>query len=303
MSDRKLRSRRLNAEPPEPAFEAGLVEFLTGLVQDLGSTLELEEVLLRVSVGIKKLVEYDTFAVLLLDDLGQELYFHFAAGFPKDVVKKWRFGMGQGLVGTAAQTQEILRVGDVTGDARYIGAAQQICSEMAIPLVVKGRTIGVLDVGSRRPDYFTESDQRVLTYLAGHLANGIENARLYDSVRRQARTLSLLHESSRELTSILDREKLLRKVAEMIKRLIDYQLFSVMLWNEKTQVLEHTFALGFDDGFCKKGGFALGFGVTGTAAALRQPMRVPNVHINPHYQDCGHSDGQYRSRDLHDCLV
>ncbi len=160
--------------------------------------------------------------------------------------------------------------------------------DLAYAMLVKGRTIGVLDVGSERPDHFTERHERLLTFLAGHLANSIENARLYSSVRNQARTLSLLHESSRELTSILDRDKLLRTVAVLVKRLIDYQLFSVMLWNESTQVLDHTFALGFDTGFCKKDGFALGYGVTGNAAALRQPIRVPNVHLNPHYTDCGH---------------
>jgi len=276
--------RPANQEPTD----SELVEFVTELVGDLGSTLELDELLRRVSGDVEKLVDYDTFAVLLVEDLGQELYFHFAAGYPDDVVQKWRFGMGQGIVGIAAQDQQILRIGDVAADRRYIGAAPQVRSEMAIPLVVKGRTIGVLDVGSEKPDHFSEQHERLLTFLAGHLANSIENARLYSSVRDQARMLSLLHESSRELTSILDREKLLRTVAELVKRLVDYQLFSVMLWNEDTQVLEHTFALGFDSRFCKKDGFALGYGVTGNAAALRQPIRVPNVHLNPHYMDCGH---------------
>ncbi len=284
MSDRELQPRSVKHE----LTDSDLVEFVAELVEGLGSTLELEELLGRVSADVEKLVDYDTFAVLLLEDLGQELYFHYAAGFPEDVVQKWKFGMGQGLVGTAAKNQQILRVGDVKEDDRYIGAAPQIRAEMAIPLIVKGRTIGVLDVGSQSPVHFTERHERLLTFLAGHLANSIENARLYSSVRNQARTLSLLHESSRELTSILDRDKLLRTVAELVKRLIDYQLFSVMLWNESTQVLEHTFALGFDTGFCKKDGFALGYGVTGNAAALRQPIRVPNVHLNPHYTDCGH---------------
>ena len=294
MSDRKLRVRAADSPDEKPPVakheptDSELVDFMAELVANLGSTLELDELLGRVSSDVKKLVDYDTFAVLLVEELGRELYFHFAAGYPADVVQKWKFGMGQGIVGTAAQNQQILRVGDVRADARYIGAAQQVRSEMAIPLVVKGRTIGVLDVGSQYPDHFTERHERLLTFLASHLANSIENARLYASVRNQARTLSLLHESSRELTSILDREKLLRTVAELVKRLIDYQLFSVMLWNEETQVLEHTFSLGWDSGFCKKDGFALGYGVTGNAAALRQPIRVPNVHLNPHYTDCGH---------------
>jgi sigma-B regulation protein RsbU (phosphoserine phosphatase) len=288
MSERETGLRPESTQPG--ALDSGdLVEFLSDLAQQVGSTLELDELLVRVADGVKPLVDYDTFAVLLLDDLGRELYFHFALGYTDDVKNTWRFGMGQGLVGIAAQDQQSLRVDDVTVDSRYIGAAaSEIRSEMALPLVVKGRTIGVLDIGSRRRAHFTENDERLLKFLTGHLANSIESARLYENVRDQARALSLLHESSRELTSILDRDRLLRRVAEMIKRLIDYNLFSVMLWNEKTQLLEHTFALGFDEGFCKKDGFPLGHGVTGNAAALRQAIRVPNVHLNPHYTNCGH---------------
>jgi sigma-B regulation protein RsbU (phosphoserine phosphatase) len=296
MSERKATSRPDPTAEPSPGSgvpagdDAAVVGFLADLVQELGSTLELDQLLLRVANGVRGLVDYDTFAVLLLEDLGRELHFRFALGYAEEVVKTWRFGMGQGLVGTAAQTQQVLRVDDVTEDSRYIGAAAgEVRSEMAIPLVVKGRTVGVLDVGSRRPGRFTEQHERLLRFLTGHLANSIENARLYASVRDQARTLSLLHESSRELTSILDRDKLLRKIAEMVKRLIDYQLFSVMVWSEETQLLEHGFALGFEGGFCKKDGFPLGYGVTGTAAALRQPIRVPNVHLNPHYTSCGHN--------------
>jgi sigma-B regulation protein RsbU (phosphoserine phosphatase) len=263
------------------------VACLNELVREFGSSLELEEVMRNVAIGLKRSVAYDTFAVLLLDDLGQQLRFRFAEGYPDDVLANWSFGLGQGIVGTVAQTRQVLRVDDVAAEARYIAAAPGLRSELAIPLLVKGRTIGVLDVGSRSPGHFTASHQQLLCLVADHLAVGIENARLYESVRDQARTLALLHETSRELTSILDREKLLHKVARLVKRLIDYQVFSVMLWNEESQLLEHTFSLRYDERIVQKGGFVLGHGVTGTAAALRQPIRVPNVHLNPLYAECG----------------
>jgi len=278
-------------EGPSPATatpEARRFERVATLMRELGSTLELDELLRRAEEGIREHVDYDTFAVLLLDEYGRELSFRFAVGYPAAVVEKWRFGLGQGLVGLAAQTQRILRVGDVLEDPRYIGATPGVRSEMAIPLVVQNRTVGVLDVASHKPDNFTEIHEQLLTFLAGYLANGVENGRLFENVRDQARTLSLLHECSRELASILDRDRLLQRVADLVCRLIDYDLFSVMLWNERTQLLEHTFSLGSSPGFCKKHGFPLGHGVTGTVAALRQPMRVPNVHLNPHYRNCGH---------------
>src|SRR5271163_2767851 len=63
----------------------------------------------------------------------------------------------------------------------------------------------------------------------------------------QAKTLTLLYDVSRELTSILDREELLRRVAERVKRLVDYHAFSVMLWDEASQHLESVFTLRFED--------------------------------------------------------
>ncbi len=269
------------------------VSELAKLVGDFGSTLDLDQIFANVAEGIRKHVDYDTFAILLLDELGQQLEFRFAVGFPDSVVRNWRFGMGQGIVGAAVQTREVIRVDDVDADTRYISATD-IKSELAIPLVVKDRTIGVLDVGRRAEGHFTDGEEQLMRFLARRVANGIENARLYENVRDQAGMLSLINEVSRELTSILDREKLLRRVAELVKRLIDYQVFSVMLWCDENQMLEHTFQLAFDKRFVQKGGFKLGQGVTGTVAAQRQALRIPNVHLNPLYQQCGH-DVEVRS--------
>src|SRR5438045_6360199 len=70
---------------------------------------------------------------------------------------------------------------------------------------------------------------------------------LFLSHPEQANTLTLLYEVSREITSILDREELLRRVAERIKKIVKYHVFSVMLWNEQTQHLETAFAISCCD--------------------------------------------------------
>src|SRR6516164_3034329 len=63
----------------------------------------------------------------------------------------------------------------------------------------------------------------------------------------QAQSIALLYEISHELTSILDREELLRRIAERVKKLVNYQMFTVMLWNEQEQVLESVFAQRYED--------------------------------------------------------
>lgn len=276
------------SDQPGGGLGDGALERLGRLIENLGASLELDEVLQRIATGLEQEVPYDTFSILLLDELGHELHIRFAVGLPAEIVDNWRFGLGQGIVGTAAKLGEPVRVDDSAHDPRYIAGSEGIAAELAIPLVVRGRTIGVLDVGSREPGRFSEDHQRFLGYVAGPLANAIENARLYGNLREQARTLSLLHELSRELTAILETKVLLGRVAELIRRLIDYQLFSVMLWNEENQRLEAAFSLCYDERLAPKSGFPLGYGISGTAAALRQAIRVPNVHLDPRYVEWGH---------------
>ncbi len=110
----------------------------------------------------------------------------------------------------------------------------------------------------------------------------------------QGQTLSLLYEISHELTSILDREELLRRIAERVKKLVDYHVFTVMLWNEQAQVLESVFSMRYQDAIPSRVQMPLHQGITGTAAAERRTIRVVDVRLDPRYLQCG-SDVEVRS--------
>ena len=116
----------------------------------------------------------------------------------------------------------------------------------------------------------------------------------YVAQPEQAQTLSLLYEISHELTSILDREELLRQIAERVKKLVDYQTFTVMLWNEEAQVLESVFSLRFKDTMPSRFQMPLNQGITGAAAAERRTIRVVDVRLDSRYVQCG-NDVEVRS--------
>jgi phosphoserine phosphatase RsbU/P len=99
----------------------------------------------------------------------------------------------------------------------------------------------------------------------------------------QAKTLTLLYDVSRELTSILNREELLRRIAELIKRLVNYDVFSVMLWNGASQLLETAFAMRYEDSIPARMRMPLGQGLTGTAAAERRVIRVGDTLNDPRF--------------------
>ncbi|HET7259136.1 MAG TPA: SpoIIE family protein phosphatase [Candidatus Acidoferrum sp.] len=111
-------------------------------------------------------------------------------------------------------------------------------------------------------------------------------ASLLTAFPEQAKTLALLHDVSRELTSILDREELLRRIAQRVKRLVNYHVFSVMLWNESTQLLESAFGMRYEDSIPTCMRLPLREGITGTAAAERRSVRVDDVRNDSRYIQC-----------------
>src|ERR1700731_170317 len=111
-------------------------------------------------------------------------------------------------------------------------------------------------------------------------------ASLFVSPPEQASTLSLLYEVSREITSILDREELLRRVAHRVKKLVNYHLFSVMLWNENTQLLESVFGMRYGDAIPTRLRLPLHQGITGISAGERRTLRVADTLNDPRYIQC-----------------
>src|SRR5690349_2843410 len=233
------------------AFQSELrsrVEPLLLEVADVvNTTLDLDTTLKRVAELVRKVIDYEIFAILLLNEKSQELYIRFQVGHARDAAERIRIKVGEGVTGLAAQRREAILVDDVAKDPLYISAVPNVRSELAVPLIIKNRLIGVIDLESPQPNHFDEEHKRLLTLIASRMAVGIENARLYTRTTRQARTLVLLNEIARELTSILNVDELLKRIAELLARLIDYQMFSILLLDAAGEKLQHRFSLRFQE--------------------------------------------------------
>src|SRR5437660_7965293 len=187
---------------------AEVLATLAEIGEEVNASLDLDEVLARSAALIKKQIDYEIFGVLLLEEGAGVLKHRFAIGYPRDLADNLRIPIGQGITGTAASTGHSVRVSDVSKDSRYINAIDSVRSELAVPLMLQGKCVGVLDIQSRHLDYFTRDQQNILTLLASRLAVAIENARLFQKVRTQADTLLLLSEVSRETGATFEVEEL-----------------------------------------------------------------------------------------------
>jgi phosphoserine phosphatase RsbU/P len=269
--------------PPSPVMSEEVLATLTEISEEVNASLDLDQVLTHAAALIKRLIDYELFGVLMVDCDGACLRHRFAIGYPPGLAENLMVPIGQGITGTAAATGHPVRVSDVTQDPRYINAIDSVRSELAVPLMFQGTCVGVLDIQSHQPDYFTKDQQSILTLLASRLAIAIENARLFQKERAQADTLRVLTEISREISSILDVEELLRRAAELVKRVIDYQIVSIMLYDEEQKVFRHRLDVKHGQRVQGKLRVAASEGIVGAAATLREPVLVPDVTADDRY--------------------
>ena len=249
----------------------------------MATSLDLDTTLRRVAEVVRKVIDYEIFAILLLNEKTQELRFRFQVGYPPEFAERSRIKVGEGVTGLAVQLRQAILIGDVAQDPRYIAAVPNVCSELAVPLTTKNRVIGVIDLEARHQDYFTEEHKRLLTLIASRMAAGIENAQLYTRTTKQAKILLLLNEIARELTSILNLDELLGRIAELLQRLIDFQIFSILLLDASGEKLQHRFSLRFNENVQVKQEIPLGRGLVGQAAQTMQAILVPDVSKDPRY--------------------
>jgi len=249
----------------------------------LATSLDLDTTLRRVAEVVRKVIDYEIFAILLLNEKTQELRIRFQVGYPPEFAERARVKLGDGVTGKAAQSRQAVLVDDVTKDQGYIAAVPNVRSELAVPLITKNRVIGVIDLEARDSGYFTEEHSRLLTLIASRIAGGIENAQLYTRTTRQARILVLLNEIARELSSILNLDELLNRVAELLRKLIDFQMFSILLLDASGEKLQHRFSLRFRENIHLKHEVPLGRGIVGQAAETKQAILVPDVSKDSRY--------------------
>jgi len=273
----------MSAQPPvRPPSDTELLSTLFDLGREVMSVLDLEELLAKIPQLIARLTRFNAFSVYLLDEPRQELRIAYAVGYPAGVTATLRLGVGQGVVGAAVQEGRPILVNDIRHEPRYLGPLRNMLSQLAVPMRRKGKVIGALNLLSETPGAFTSQDEALLRQFAAHVAVAIENARLFRSERQYVDTLETLAEIGREMSSILDLDVLLTRIASLTKRLIDYRTFGILLLNEATQELDMKFAVRYGEDATSKR-VKLGQGLVGWAALHKEPVLVADVSQDPRY--------------------
>jgi phosphoserine phosphatase RsbU/P len=162
--------------------DAEAFETLAEIGREVAAVLDLDELLERIAQLAARLVDYRTFGILLLNEATGELEAKVGVQYGRKVDDLPTVKLGEGLVGYAALHREPVLAPDVSKDPRYIKVVEDVRSELAVPMLLKERCLGVLDLESPELDAFSKREVEILRLLASQAAVAIENARLYEEV-------------------------------------------------------------------------------------------------------------------------
>ena len=164
----------------------------------LSSTLDYKEVLSKIMELAMEIVKSEAASILILDEKTDELVFDVALGEKGDQVKQIRLKVGEGIAGWVAKEKQPLVVNDVKKDPRWTQKVDnksefQTRSMIAVPLIYKGRTLGVVEVINKDENgLFNDTDLAVLEAFSAQAAISIETARLFDDLRKEKEKIELM---------------------------------------------------------------------------------------------------------------
>ena len=253
--------------------------------QSLVTIIDLDKLLDRILKVIVNSFGYLNCAIFLLDEERNELYFKAAQGYPEEVVKNLRIKVGQeGITGWVAKTGQPLVVPDVSKDPRFIRGRADSKSEIAVPLKIGDKIIGVIDAESDQLSAFSQKDVRVLSQLASQIAVAIENSRLFQEEKKRSLQLAMINDVGKRAVSTLNLDELLNGVISAILANFGYNHVSIFFLDKESKELflkTHAgdFVSAIRDGYRLK----VGVGMIGWSAKTGRTLLSNDVSTESRY--------------------
>jgi diguanylate cyclase (GGDEF)-like protein len=204
------------------------VALLFDACQAVLATPDVDEVLNRILAIIRDHFHLQYGAVMRFDRKHQELYVCAQVGLNQADIGL-RLAVGRGISGAAAQSLQPVYAPDVDHDPRYVRGDQRIRSEIAIPVIIRGELLGVLDFQSEQAAFFTPEMIDLLTLFSTQVALALETDRLYFLEQRRTQQLEAINAVARQTTAVLDLDELLTVVCRLLLEWFRFDHVAVLL--------------------------------------------------------------------------
>jgi signal transduction histidine kinase len=245
--------------------------------------LDLNDLLAELLVRIRDVLGADTAAVLLRDELRNELVARAAVGLEEEVERGVRIPIGGGFAGRIAAERRPIVLHDVdhADVLNPILREKGIKSLAGVPLVFGNEVLGVLHVGTLTPREFTKDDVELLEVVADRVAVAIEHARLFEAERRGRTRLEQVHSVMETTLANLGFDELVGELLVRLRSILQVDTAAVLMLDEATNELVARAAVGLEEEVEQGVRIPVGGGFAGRVAAEARPIVLDDVdHAN-----------------------
>lgn len=274
----------LSEEFSKPKLAPERLSLLYQVSNVIHSTLDSQEALHLIVSEAVRVMRASSGSLVLINPTTGFLEIHAAQNL-SSAARKLKLRVGEGITGWVAQTGKSARVGDVTQDKRYVSVRRDVCSELAVPLDVKGEIRGVINVDSERTDAFTPEDQELLQELAIQAAKVVHNTWLYEQLRLKVMLFESLSSVSRTINSTLNLDEALRAITKEACELMRARTCSLMLLDETREWLDLRASYGAGEAYINKPRLSAEESLIGVVVRRKKALQVSNVQGDTRYQN------------------
>lgn len=233
---------------------ASALDAIFNVTQMIGASPKMQQALNTVLDEANRLFGTTMGHIRLINPNTRELEIRASRGLSKAVLKRMSVNLGKGLSGMVAKHGESIVINDVKADPRtahWNTEADPASSVISVPLIVEGKTIGVLTISSQEPKNFTREDESLLTTLASQAAIVIENARLYEQLKKRLGEQKVLYGIAQHLSSTLDVPTLLKFVINHLSAFFRANFGTIRLLDASGSVLLTGAIFGITDEYIR----------------------------------------------------
>ncbi len=238
-------------------------------------------------------------SIILIDRSTSTLSIEASRGFADRVIQSARLKVGEGITGWVAAKAKTLRVADVRKDKRYVNLRKDIRSELASPLILDRKVIGVINVDSTRVNAFSEEDEAAIESLATLSSRVVGDALIHDRLKKRSQQLEALVRIGGELTSLVSPQRILDEVTAAAAKLIDARLVAIRLLDPTGQKLTLAAVHGGSDEYPNEPPIPAGGSALGSVAVSQIPLIIEDIARDPTYR----FKERARKENLHSMLA
>ncbi len=257
------------------------VEVLYRISESISSTLDLEAVLKHIVEVVVEVTKADSCLLYLVSENRDELVLRSSKNPHPKLIGRISVGLGEGITGWVAQERVLVVIPRHASDDPRFKFFHNLPEDryqafVSLPIVTKGNVIGVINVQHKRTRRYQDAELALLSTIANQVGGAIENARLYDEMRRQTLQLDTLSQVSETVASNRVLEEMLQLIVMTTAQMMDSTICSLMLV-EEDQRLRIAATQSLSEAYRRKPPLRIGQSISGRAVQERRPIYVSDV--------------------------